>query len=191
MQKLILASASPRRAHLLRQIGQPFKVVKSDYPEPQIRDEQMVEEVALAKARIVQKRYPSDLILGADTVVVHGTKILGKPGSTAEASVMLQELCGEKHRVLTGIALLKGNRMLTAKEETSVWMRFFTREEIRAYIATGEPFDKAGAYGIQGHGAVFVERIEGCYFNVVGLPLARLALMFNEMDWPLWRNGGD
>ncbi len=191
MQKLILASASPRRAHLLRQIGQPFKVVKSDYPEPPIRDEQMLEDVALAKARIVQKQYPSGLILGADTVVVHGTKILGKPDSASEAAAMLQELSGEKHRVLTGIVLLQGNRLLTAKEETKVWMRPFTREEIRAYIATGEPFDKAGAYGIQGQGAVFVERIEGCYFNVVGLPLARLALMFYEMDWPLWRNGGD
>ena len=127
MKKLILASASPRRAHLLRQIGQHFKVVKSDYPEPQIRDERMVEEIALAKARIVQKRYPLDLILGADTVVVHGTKILGKPSSATEASAMLQELCGEKHRVLTGIALLQGHRLLTAKEETNVWMGSFTK----------------------------------------------------------------
>ncbi len=191
MKRLILASASPRRAQLLRQIGQPFEIVKSDYPEPPLSDEKMVEAIALAKARSVQKRYPGDLILGADTIVVRGTKILGKPRSEAEAAAMLQSLSGQSHRVLTSIALLQGNRSLTAKEETRVWMRSFTGTEIHAYIATGEPLDKAGSYGIQGQGAVFVERIEGCYFNVVGLPLARLALMFCELGWPLWHKGGD
>ena len=187
MNRLILASASPRRAQLLRQIGQSFKIVKSDYPEPPISDEKLVETIALNKARSVHKDYPDDLILGADTIVVHGTKVLGKPRNEAEAYTMLQSLSGQSHRVLTGIALLQGNRLLTAKEETWVWMRSFTGQEIHAYIATGEPLDKAGAYGIQGQGAVFVERIEGCYFNVVGLPLACLSRMFGEIGWPLWR----
>lgn len=191
MQRLILASGSPRRAQLLRQIGQPFQVVISDYAEPHIDDEIMLEQIAVAKARSVQKRYPGDLILGADTVVVLGSDILGKPHNEVEAASMLQALSGEKHRVLTAVALLQENKTLTAKEETRVWMRSFSRTEIQAYIATGEPLDKAGAYGIQGFGAVFVERIEGCYFNVVGLPLARLARMFSEMNWPLWQKGGD
>ena len=191
MKRLILASASPRRAQLLKQINQSFKIVKSDYIEPPLSDEKELETVALAKARSVHKYYPGDLILGADTVVVLGTKILGKPRSEAEALAMLQALSGQTHRVLSGIALLQENQVLTAKEETRVWMRSFTETEIHAYIATGESVDKAGSYGIQGQGAVFVERIEGCYFNVVGLPLARLALMFREMGWPLWQKGGD
>lgn len=186
MKELILASASPRRAQLLKQIGQTFEVVKSDYPEPPLQDENLVEAVALAKAQKVQHLHPGALILGADTIVVCGDEIFGKPRNDKEATVMLQELRGRAHRVITGVALLQEKRSLMAKEETKVWMRSFTDGEIRAYIATKEPQDKAGAYGIQGRGAVFVERIEGCYFNVVGLPLARLAQMFKELGWLLW-----
>lgn len=186
MNKLILASASPRRAQLLKQIGQEFTVVISDYDEPPLKDEKMVEGIALAKARSVQRRYPGDLILGADTIVVCGAKIFGKPRDREEGAAMLQALSGGAHRVLTALALLQENRTLMAKEETVVWMRPFLQEEIGAYLNTGEPMDKAGAYGIQGQGALLVERIDGCYFNVVGLPLARLGRLFVEIGWPLW-----
>lgn len=189
MKSLILASASPRRAQLLKQIGLPFRVEKSNFRELPLNHADMVEEVALAKAEGVQQRFPGELILGADTVVVFGTEVFGKPRNDAEAAAMLSSLSGNVHRVITGMALLQGKSSLTAKEETLVWMRPFDAEEIKAYIATGEPFDKAGAYGIQGRGAVFVERIAGCYFNVVGLPLSRLVLMLREFAWPLWEGG--
>lgn len=185
MPKLILASASPRRAALLEQIGLAFQVVKSSFRELPLAREEMVEQLALAKAESVRLRFPGDLILGADTVVVLDGEIFGKPRNAAQAAAMLASLSGRVHRVITGIALLQGNKSLTAKEETLVFMRSFDAGEIEAYIAGGEPFDKAGAYGIQGRGAVFVERIEGCYFNVVGLPLSRLTLMLREFAWPL------
>ena len=150
----------------------------------------MVEQLALAKAKCVQQRHPGSLILGADTAVVCGNEVFGKPASREEAAAMLTALSGRPHRVLTGVALLRGSTALTAKEETVVFMRSLEQEEIDAYISSGEPMDKAGAYGIQGRGAVFVERIEGCYFNVVGLPLARLALMLRALGLPLWKKGG-
>lgn len=186
MKRLILASASPRRAALLRQIGVDFRIVKSNFPEPQINDENGVEDIALAKARVVALRFPEELILGADTVVICGKEILGKPRDQQEARRMLMLLSGRSHKVVTGVALVKGAKEISAREETTVWMRPLEKEEIDAYISTGEPMDKAGSYAIQGRGAVFVHKIEGCFFNVVGLPLARTAELLKQWGFPLW-----
>lgn len=174
MDELILASSSPRRADLLRQIGINFRIVKSDYAEPKIINENQVEEVALAKARSVGLRYPNELILGADTIVICSGKILGKPTDEQEARAMLQILSGKVHKVVTGVAFVKGGMELTSREETLVWMREIEEEEISAYAASDEPYDKA-VYAIQGKGAIFVQKIEGCFFNVVGLPLFKVS----------------
>lgn len=174
MGELILASASPRRADLLRQIGISFRIVKSNYAEPEIINEKQVEEVALAKARSVGSRYPDELILGADTIVICSGKVLCKPKDEQEARAMLKLLSGKVHKVVTGIAFVRCGIELTSREETLVWMRDIEEEEINAYAASDEPYDKA-AYAIQGKGAVFVQKIEGCFFNVVGLPLFKVA----------------
>ena len=196
MKRLILASASPRRAALLRQIGVDFRIVKSNFPEPQINDENGVEDIALAKARAVALRFPEELILGADTVVICGKEILGKPRDQQEARRMLMLLSGRSHKVVTGVALVKGAKEISAREETTVWMHPLGEEEIDAYISTGEPMDKAGSYAIQGRGAVFVHKIEGCFFNVVGLPLALTANLLKQCGFSLWEGrsyveGGD
>ena len=150
-----------------------------------------VEQAALAKAGEVAARVGDGLVLGADTVVVVGSDILGKPASPDEAREMLQRLSGVTHRVYTGLALVevaRGEvlRRRTASEMTCVTFRRLAPEDIAGYVATGEPLDKAGAYGIQGRGAALVERIGGCYFNVVGLPLARLAEMLKEFGVSIW-----
>jgi septum formation protein len=182
--ELILASSSPRRADLLRQIGIRFRVVKSDFAEPKIIDENQVEEVALAKARSVRSRYPDQLILGADTIVVCSGKVLGKPKDKEEARAMLRLLSGRVHKVVTGIAFVKGSRELTSREETLVWMRKIEEEEISEYAASDEPYDKA-AYAIQGKGAIFVQKIEGCFFNVVGLPLFKVSNILKGCNFPV------
>lgn len=188
MKRLILASASPRRAQLLEQIGLQFLVVKSGFLEPGIYSEEDVEEMALAKARWVRKDFPGEFILGADTAVFNGGKALGKPRDEKEAAEMLRSLSGRVHSVITGLALIKDNREITGREKTFVRMRPLDEKEIKAYVFSGEPMDKAGAYGIQGRGALFVEKIEGCYFNVVGLPLSRLAAMLKLEGFPIWGN---
>jgi septum formation protein len=186
LAQLILASASPRRADLLKQIGIEFRVVKSCYHEPAIHDESQAESIALAKARSVRSKYPDDLILGADTVVICAGKALGKPRDEQEAREMLMLLSGQAHKVVTGVALVQGAREISAREETLVWMRQIEKEEIDAYVASGEPFDKAGSYAAQGKGAVFVQKVEGCFFNVVGLPLARTVALLKEWDFSIW-----
>ncbi len=191
MERLILASLSPRRSELLKQVGIPFQVVESTYREPEVTDEQAVESIALAKARAVHTRYRDALIIGADTVVVCADRIFGKPESEHEARLMLEALSGNVHRVITAVALVRGSREVAVREETLVWMRRIEEDELSAYIATGEPMDKAGAYAVQGKGAVFVERIEGCFFNVVGLPLARLVSMLKSEGVSIWPEGGD
>lgn len=186
MKRLILASASPRRAQLLEQIGLEFLVVKSTFSETEICREENVEEMALAKARMVCHDFPHEFVLGADTAVFNAGKALGKPRDEKDAAEMLRTLSGQVHSVVTGLALIKGNREITGREKTFVRMRTISEEEIAAYVSSGEPMDKAGAYGIQGRGAVFVERIEGCYFNVVGLPLARLTAMLKSEGFSIW-----
>jgi len=183
--QLILASASPRRRQLLAQLNLNFTVLVSSQEE-KVDGEQdpvlLAERLALAKAREVATGLPEGLVIGADTIVVLGERILGKPASKTEAKEMLELLSGREHQVISGLALVKAvtGEYWIAHEITSVWFRVLDADEIASYIASGEPFDKAGAYGIQGLGAVFVEKIEGCYFNVVGLPLARLYLLLRE-----------
>jgi septum formation protein len=186
MQQLILASASPRRADILRQLGLQFTIRASYLDEEQFDQPMtptaMVMNLAFRKAQRVSQSVSEGLIIGADTIVVIEEEILGKPESPATAMAMLSRLNGKEHSVFTGLALLKvpGGRSLISFEETKVQFRCLETAEIASYVATGEPLDKAGAYGIQGKGAILVEKINGCYFNVVGLPVAKLVTMFKE-----------
>lgn len=185
LSKIILASASPRRAELLKQIGIDFEVVPShavEEFEEGIFPDQLVRDLALTKALQVARNFSSGYIIGADTIVVLNGKILGKPNGPSEAAMMLSMLSGAEHSVFTGVAIvgLPDKQQIVNYVETKVKFRQLTEDDIARYIATGEPFDKAGAYGIQGRGAVLVEKINGCYFNVVGLPLAKLIDMFKD-----------
>ncbi len=192
MKRLVLASSSPRRSDLLRQIGIPFEVVAPDVDESRFSFEsdpaRTVERLALAKARSVAIR--SDLrgrrrlVLGADTVVCFEGGILGKPRDADDACAMLGRLNGRSHRVLTGFALLdtESHRRETGHEWTTVFMRTCTEAEIRTYVDTGEPLDKAGSYGANALGASLITRVEGCFYNVIGLPLARLLMTLKQFD---------
>ena len=180
---LVLASASPRRVALLRQAGAEFVVVDPgpDRAWPgEAEPRHGVRALALDKARRVAARRPSAVVIGADTVVVVRGARLGKPKSAGEAAAMLGRLHGRTHEVWTGVAVMSGGEQRTAAECTRVSFARLRLDEINAYVASGEPLDKAGAYGIQGLGGQFVRRIEGDYFNVVGLPLARLRAVLAE-----------
>lgn len=184
--EIILASASPRRRQLLTQVGIPHQVVPSRAAEDETGPaDRMVGGNALAKAREVARRVAGGLVIGADTTVVVDGEVLAKPSDPGDAVRMLCSLSGRWHQVLTGVAVLRapGGQHLVEVESTGVLMRGFSAAEARAYVGTGEPMDKAGAYGIQGRGALLVERIDGCYFNVVGLPLPRLVLMLGKMGY--------
>ena len=179
--KLILASASPRRRELLTQVGVSFVIEVSDVEEvldDTLSLELQVQSLALQKAQAVAAQHKDGLVLGADTVVVDAGSLLGKPQNTEEAAEMLRSLSGKWHQVMTAVALVDANdtkHEWTSVEITNVKFRDLTEDDIAAYVATGESMDKAGAYGIQGYGALLVERIEGCYNNVVGLPLQLVA----------------
>ncbi len=182
---LILASASARRVQLLRLLGLEFEVVPSNVDEDNgVAGDPVahVRALALAKARDVAARVQRGIVVGADTVVVLGGRILGKPTNAQEARAMLALLSGKTHEVYTGFALVEkpGERMRVEHELTKVHFRQLRQEEIDAYVATGSPLDKAGAYGIQDMSAVFVDRIEGCFYNVVGLPLAKFYQVCTE-----------
>jgi septum formation protein len=180
----VLASRSPRREEILRRQQVPLVVRPADVDEsadPSLPAREQAMQVAARKAAAAAR--PGELVLGADTVVVLGREVLGKPKDEAAARAMLERLVGRTHEVTTGLALIdmaSGARCLSW-EDTRVVMRKATPAEIAAYVATGEPLDKAGSYGIQGHGALFVERIEGCYYNVVGLPIVRLWSMLGDV----------
>ena len=181
---IILASNSPRRRELLAQIGiRDFQILSPDVDEavePGLSPARMVEALSLRKARAAAGRAGAeDLIIAADTVVALDGRVLGKPRDQEEAFAMLSALSGREHRVYTGVTVLGGGRAATEHEETAVAFRALSPEEIRDYIATGEPMDKAGAYGIQGVGALLVQGIRGDYCNVVGLPLFRLGRMLS------------
>jgi septum formation protein len=180
---IVLASASPRRVALLRQVGLAFTVADPgpdrDWPG-QAEPRHGVRALALEKARRVAGRRPEALVIGADTVVVARGVRLGKPTGEAEALETLRRLQGRTHEVWTGLALVRGGEQRTAAEVTKVQFARLDDAELRAYIRTGEPLDKAGAYGIQGLAVQFVRRIEGDYANVVGLPLARLRQLLKE-----------
>ena len=179
--KIVLASQSPRRRQLLGQMGLEFTTQSPEIDESAFhgRDAQdLVETLSREKARwVARQQTPDTLVIGADTVVVLDGAILGKPRDGAEAEAMLAALSGRDHQVFTGVTLCQGDRILTQAEETQVTFRPLTGQEIRQYVSTGEPMDKAGAYGIQGLGALLVQRLEGDYFNVMGLPLCRLGRM--------------
>ncbi len=181
---IILASNSPRRRELLAQIGiRDFQILSPDVDEtvePGLSPARMVETLSLRKAQAAAGRAGAeDLILAADTVVALDGRVLGKPRDQEDAFAMLSALSGREHRVYTGVTVLGGGQAATEHEETAVTFRALSPEEIRDYIATGEPMDKAGAYGIQGVGALLVQGIRGDYCNVVGLPLFRLGRMLS------------
>lgn len=176
---IILASGSPRRRELLEQIGiKNYRILTPDVDEhtdAPTDPAALVELLSQRKARAVRaKAEDGALIIAADTVVALDGAVLGKPEDEADAARMLSWLSGKQHHVYTGYTVLRGERELTGHEATAVTFRPLTGEDIRHYIATGEPMDKAGAYGIQGVGALLVDRIEGDYFNVMGLPVFRL-----------------
>lgn len=185
--KIILASSSPRRRYLLRLIRMPHIVV-----DPRVDEEnhlngdpiRHVLSLSKLKAISVKQEFKEGYILGADTIVVLDGKILGKPENPGEAKAMLKRLSGRKHEVYTGLTLIDAasGKQVQGYERSVVKIRRMTPQEIRSYVATGEPLDKAGSYGIQGYGAAIVERIEGCYFNVVGLPIVRLLMLLRELD---------
>jgi septum formation protein len=189
--KLVLASASPRRAEILRNAGIPFETYAATLDESRRPGElraDYVRRLALAKARAAASAlHDADdfLFVGADTVVVAADQILGKPESPEDVRRMLRLLSGTVHEVHTGLAIIRrpGAMEGIVEEITSVTFARLSDAEIESYIATGEPFDKAGAYGIQGIAGRFVTRIEGCYFNVMGLPLARLWALLREFGW--------
>ncbi len=190
--KIVLASGSPRRAEILRCAGIPFEVLAAQVDETRRSGElrgDYVRRLALEKARAAAADANTEsgdyLFVGADTVVVAGAEILGKPGSPEDARRMLRKIGGSVHEVHTGLAVVQRPRTAegVVDEVTRVTFAPLSEEEIGRYIATGEPFDKAGAYGIQGIGGRYVTRIEGCYFNVMGLPLARLWSLLQEFGW--------
>jgi len=174
---LLLASASPRRADLLRAAGIPFQVVATEVDETPLARESAgahVRRLAEAKAQAAAARFPGAVVLGADTVVVVDGHVLGKPRDAAEASTMLRSLSGRMHEVLTGVALVLSGREARPAVDvacTHVWFASLSDAEIDWYVKSGEPMDKAGGYAIQGLGSRFVDRIEGSYTNVVGLPI--------------------
>jgi septum formation protein len=189
--KLILASASPRRAEILRSAGIQCEVLSAEVDESRFADESpiaMAERLALAKATKIIASISDEanaVILGADTIVVIGDQVLGKPGSPVRATEMLRELRAREHRVITGIAAiaLPSRESLTEHEITRVWFDPMTDAEIDAYVATREPLDKAGAYAIQGIASRYISKIEGDYFNVVGLPMARVWKMLRSLGF--------
>jgi septum formation protein len=190
--KIILASSSPRRAEILRDAGISFEICAAPINETEFPGETaraMVTRLAEAKARAVAAQIDATtrdcFIVGADTTVELGGEILGKPRDAAHAREMLTKLSGRTHHVLTGIFVLRlpGNYERSAVEDTSATFAPISKEEIGAYVATGEPLGKAGAYAIQGLAGRFIPGIDGCYFNVVGLPLARLYALLRELGW--------
>jgi septum formation protein len=184
---IILASNSPRRRELLAQIGLVFTVSPADVDEsvlPGEAPEPYAVRLALDKARSAAMRAGKGIVIAADTIVVAGGAILGKPTDAEDARRMLKALSGRQHEVVTGLAVMDAatRRSSARTSVTKVWFRDLSEREINAYVATGEPLDKAGAYGIQERGALMVERIEGCYSNVVGLPLSLLGEILREFD---------
>lgn len=184
--QIILASGSPRRREILEQIGLPFAVVPSQADETMsegISPSMAVQSLSLLKAADVAKTQPKDaLVIGADTVVVFDDEILTKPRDKEDAKKMLSRLSGNCHSVLTGLTVLRcrDGKSISVTEETKVYFKELSEREIESYVNTNEPMDKAGSYGVQGLGGLFVEKLDGDYYNVVGLPLARLGKILRE-----------
>jgi septum formation protein len=186
--EFVLASASERRQELLKRIVEDFKIVISNFDETSVNFggdcDEYVKVLALGKAREVADRTKDEsMVIGSDTIVYHNGKILGKPKDEQDAYNMLKNLSGSSHKVYSGIAVINtaSNEIKMDSVCTEVFFSTLSEEQISRYIASAEPMDKAGAYGIQGNGGIFVEKIHGCYYNVVGLPLNRLYFMLREM----------
>ena len=187
---LILASASPRRQELLRIFGCPFTVRAADIDETMDPDKAPFDEVARVSRQKAQAiaAGQDDVIIAADTIVVCCGKVLGKPKDAQDAHRMLSLLSGRDHQVMTGCTVIRGSRAVTFTEVTDLHFRPLLPQEIQRYILTGEPMDKAGAYGIQGGGALFCQRMEGDYYNVMGLPLCRLGQVLRDMAPEIWED---
>jgi septum formation protein len=182
--KVVLASSSPRRRELLNLIGIAHEVRPANLDEsmrPRETPRRHAERLARDKASAVATRDPDLITIAADTIVVINRKVLGKPVDEEDAARMLAMLSGREHTVITAVAVSRGKKLRSAIEEVKVKFRRLREDEIEAYIATGEPMDKAGAYGIQGYGATIVERVEGDYFAVMGLPLVRLVGLMRDV----------
>ncbi|MBI2074934.1 MAG: septum formation inhibitor Maf [Candidatus Levybacteria bacterium] len=176
MKKIVLASGSPRRKLILQQIGLKFEVLVSNQKEkvdPRLTPAELAEKLSLQKAKAVAPKYKNAIIIAADTIVVFKGKILGKPKTEENAKKMLKTLSGEAHFVITGFTIIDSDskKSITKSVKTKVYIKKLSSEEIESYVATKEPLDKAGAYGINELGGVIVEKIEGDFYNVVGLPL--------------------
>jgi len=185
LRRIILASASPRRKELLEQIGLKFEVDPGDYEEhiyQGMEPHQLARNLSLRKANASAAKHKHAVIIAADTVIISDNRIMGKPHSEDDARKMLETISGKFHSVVTGFTIIdtSANKTITRSVETTVYVRKLSRPEIDAYVKSKEPLDKAGAYGIQGLGAVIIERIEGDYFNVVGLPLCALSEALKE-----------
>jgi septum formation protein len=178
--RILLASSSPRRRELLTMIGITHEVIPADIDEAYLPGEAPLahaERLARAKAQTIAQLAPEALVIGADTIVVIDGQVLGKPRDEAHAAAMLRQLSGQRHEVFTAVAVARGTRIESGVEVVSVTFRELREDEIHAYIATREPMDKAGAYGIQGYGATIVDRIDGDFFAVMGLSLVRLVTL--------------
>jgi len=187
MKTIILASASPRREELLKIIGLKFKVEPSNCQENlslDLEPQELAKSLSLEKARLVAQKHKNALVIAADTFIVFENKILGKPNTKTEAKDMLEILNGKRHLVITGFTVIDTDtgKAISKAVETKVYLKKLSPDEIDAYVKSEEPLDKAGAYAIQGLGSVIVEKIEGDYFNVIGLPLSALAESLKEFD---------
>jgi len=185
MKKIILASASPRRKELLEKIGLIFEVEPSNFEEDIslcLEPHYFAQKISLEKARAVASNHKNSIVIAADTFIVFGGQILGKPNTEKDAREILKAISGKSHLVITGFSIIDTSEDKTVSKsvETEVCIRELTPLEIDAYVKSGEPLDKAGAYAIQGLGAVFIERIDGDYYNVVGLPLSALTVALKE-----------
>ncbi|MFD2681440.1 Maf family protein [Bacillus seohaeanensis] len=186
MSTIILASQSPRRKELLQQLNLTFSIQKSGADETiveRLKPEDFVLELAKRKAVTIAKQNPNDYVIGSDTIVTYGDEILEKPGNNEEAIKMLKMLSGRTHSVYTGVAIFHKGEQTIFCEKTDVTFWELSKEEIDSYIESGEPFDKAGGYGIQGLGAMFVKEIKGDYYTVVGLPLSKVYRELKRMGY--------
>ena len=181
--ELILASQSPRRKELLGLFRIPFSVSVADIDETMDPGKPPFDEVARVSRlkALAVNRGPEDVVIAADTIVVCAGKVLGKPHSPREATQMLSLLSGRDHQVMTGVTVVRGDRVRTCTEVTDIHFRCLSQSEIDAYVRTGEPMDKAGAYGIQGGAALFAEKMVGDYYNVMGLPVCRLWQLLHDI----------
>ena len=188
MQHLVLASSSPRRKELLQNLHLTFDVSSSEVDEsfgPDLLPEEIVVQLAYRKAQMIAQQYRTSFVIGADTIVVANEQILGKPQNETQAVKMLAQLSGKTHAVYTGVAIIHGETETSFFEKTQVTFWELTETEISAYVKSGEPFDKAGGYGIQGFGSMLVKQISGDYFAVVGLPVSRMVRELQKIGYQL------